>query len=91
MLYNPKWSILERSNIKAWLKTKNPEGRYPYEDCTGKCMYSRYLTDHGYPRNPLDPLTWPIFDALHTKFGGIAHEKPHTYGAALARLEAGVR
>lgn len=94
MLYDPKWEspavkVTEPSpaDFIAWLETKNPEGRYDFDDCNGLCLVGQYMAHHG--------KRWR--DSTYRDYcevvGGngvwfsvpVAISEPHTFGAALER------
>lgn len=86
----PLEQLLTVDNVAAWLRTMPAEGVYLYNHCCG-CALWHFCQDHGY-----SVMVWPghvmLKDMTSVSFPREIERavmlKPHTYGAALARLEA---
>lgn len=98
MLYDPKWEIDTKPSLQsfvAWLETKDPEARYSFYECEGRCLVGQYMEFLGIPWTgaPIHPNgNWDRSSYKATAvaiFGPgpwtVHVRKPHTFGAALNR------
>jgi hypothetical protein len=75
-------------SLTAWLRTKDPEERYPFCDMKGECLFSQYLSSLGFSSDPTSDFVFDTWRVLHHDFGYVAAIEPWTFGDALARAEA---
>lgn len=73
-------------DIIAWLKTKDPNERFKWNDYRGGCLFSQFMRHIGY-----EPSTHgELWNELHKKYQHIADADGEysTFGEALARAES---
>lgn len=104
MLYDPKWekAIDTKPSLRgfiAWLETKDPKGKYDFNNCQGACLMGQYMTfidmPWGETPNNAHTCNWKDTNYIRTAsqvFGNRnldeLQTKPWTYGAALKRCRA---
>lgn len=97
MLYDKRWGrteikpgMLTLEGVTAWLETKNPQAKYDYNNCTGKCLYGQYMASFGVPWEKsggtgLNCGSVERSDFCDLVYDRIASCQPYTFGAALSR------
>ena len=71
--------LFRTDNLVAWLKTQPADLEYQWENWQ-HCLMGRYLGEHGYDHRSRPYTDMPGYPEF-------AEAKPHTFGAALKRLE----
>lgn len=76
-----KPEVFSLPGLIAWLETQDPQQRYEYENCEGRCLIGQYLAARGVPWG------WRSYDAFVDADARmrIANRRPMTFGAALSR------
>jgi len=105
MLYDPKWEapVEAKPSLQgfiAWLETKNPRGRYQFDNCAGMCLLGQYMAFLGieWGESPKDPNAGNWAKTAYMKTARclfptsgpmtVLADRPHTFGAALKRARA---
>lgn len=94
MLYNPKWqsktAAPSLAGLVAWLEMQDPDAKYNFDDCKGKCLVALYCRSE----NPSWEHGRDYMDSCRQIFGGNGYdvgpacEEPWTFGEALNRALA---
>ncbi len=101
MLYDPRWEKkietkadpFSLGSLIAWLTEQPAQKSYEYFHCGGECLYGQYMRSIGISWEEARYCGAPGRPDIHRGFREmvyfpIAHNEPHTFGAALERARA---